>query len=328
MKRYKRGLGPDDTPDERRGWLKNMEETCVWCSALEALFTIASVPMISAVFCTAIWWLSVTHMPIWMMSVFAIIGYVVVITVIARQQRVMELMVHDASHGCWHRASKWINDLLADWLIAVPVLSSVKRYWSSHRPHHGAYGGHLDPCRKRFEAMGLGHLDLSTSWKITWAVLRWLPQYNAEYYREIGSLSFAQFGKFVLWHVAVLMAPLAVGFMVFTDMTVVEAFPVAFVFWVLFWMIPSTLSLPVIRSIAESEEHDYDRGDNEYDTTYTNRGFWHRVLFHPANDAYHLIHHMYPNIPMRVHHKVHKYLMQNDPKYRSSLHRTQILQQV
>lgn len=86
-------------------------------------------------------------------------------------------------------------------------------------------------------------------------------------------------------------------------------------------------TLPVLRSIAEAEEHDYTLGDTEFETTFTNRGVLHRWLIHPWNDEFHQIHHQFPSIAQREHRKVHVLLMSLDEAYRRSLHRTGILRQ-
>lgn len=325
---HKRGLGPDDTPADTRVWLKGKEETSVGRSVAYALATVAFIPLFSAAYCFGVYLVGAFSGSTGLTAIAAAIGYMLTIVAIARQQRAMENMVHDGAHGNWHRASKKINDRLVDAIVAVPVLSSVATYWKFHRDHHGAYGGHDDPCRRRFDALGIYDIDLSTPWKIAVAVLRWLPEYNAEYYREIGSIAGSLFARFVAWHLVVFILPFTGIAFVVLDVSGGSALAVGFLAWIAFWMIPFTLPLPVIRSIAEAEEHDYDRADTEFDTTFTNSGVWHRVLFHPAGDAYHLIHHMYPKIPARVHGEVHRYLMANDPKYRHSLHRTRVLENV
>jgi fatty acid desaturase len=257
--------------------------------------------------------------------VMSAIGYALAATVIGRQQRGLELMVHDASHGAWHRSNRWLNNALANIIVAYPVLSSVEAYWASHRIHHGQYGSHIDPCRQRFAAMGLPHLDLSTRWKIAMAVVSWLPSYNAAYYKEIGSQELRQWAHFGAWHGIVFIIPAAIFFWSYLGHEPVGAGALAFLVWVFFWMLPALVFLPVIRSIAESEEHDYDRGQTEFETTYTNNGWLHRLLFHPKKDAFHLIHHMFPNIPERKHQRVHEVLMEHDKKYRAALHREQVL---
>jgi fatty acid desaturase len=248
-------------------------------------------------------------------------AYLLALILIARQQRGLELMVHDASHGAWHRDTRRaidhpVNRISADLLVAIPSLSTVAAYWIGHRVHHGQYGSPLDPCRRRFAEMGLGHVDLSTSWAIAKAVLRWLPGYNLAYYKEIGSRSRMLLSAWAAWHITVYILPVAL----YAGLTT------ATLLWTLFWLVPMLVTLPVLRSIAEAEEHDYDLGETEFETTFTNDTLVHRLLVHPWNDAYHQVHHMYPLIPARLHHKVHKLLLENDETYRNSRFRTGILQ--
>lgn len=326
QKRKQRGYDTNHLPRWVQDRLKAFENTCVACNVTEAVLTYLSI------FATA--WLAVVGFD-WVLdralpalpTLAALAGvYIVALTVIARQQRGMELMVHDASHGVWYGADRAVNDRLANLLVAYPVLSSVKSYWNSHRIHHGKYGSHTDPCKRRFENIGLADIDLSTRWKIARAVLRWAPRYNREYYREIGSASLATWRNFALWHLTVSILPVFLLAHFAWGMGIVQALATAMLCWIAFWMFPAVTSLPVLRSIAEAEEHDYEHGETEFETTFTNASCMHRLLFHPKNDAYHLIHHLFPNIPERVHHKVHALLMAQDPRYRGALHRSHVLQ--
>jgi fatty acid desaturase len=324
-RRLRRGYDTTHLNTQVNEQLKQLEKTKPHLAVIEAVITITSIPALAVIYCGILLALGEANLHPALLTGIALPLYFVVATLIARQQRGLELMVHDASHGSWCRSNRKLNDVLANMIVAAPVLSWISAYWKSHRIHHGTYGGDEDPCRRRFAAMGIGHIDLSTRTKIAIAVAKWLPQYNLEYYKEIGSLSLMRWLAFWIWHIAIMVAPTAVFLKYWTGMTTLEVVPVAACLWVVFWMLPATAFLPILRSIAESEEHDYDAGSTEFDTTYSNLGWWHRALFHPKNDAYHVIHHMFPNIPERVHHKVHRILMEHDERYRSSLMRKKVL---
>ena len=325
VKRYSRGFNTNHLPTWLQERLKGEEQSKPLWNIIEAGLTIGSVPASAAtsiLLTVSVW--EKTSSPMVTITV-AVIAYVVVAVFIARQQRGLELMVHDASHMAWFRAQPKLNNFLANLLVAYPVLSSVEAYWKSHRIHHGQFGSHIDPCRQRFDKMGLATVDLSTKWKIAKAVLKWLPEYNRAYYEEIGSLSLLIWVHFFAWHCAIFMIPTYFLLWGAIGMDFFQASTTSVFLWFAFWMIPTTLPLPVLRSIAESEEHDYSKGETEFETTFTNSGFWQRFLFHPKNDAYHLVHHMFPNIPERRHSKIHHLLIKHDAKYRNSLHRSSIL---
>jgi fatty acid desaturase len=56
-------------------------------------------------------------------AILSMFGYLGTAIFIARQQRGLELMVHDASHGTWHRLNRDFNNKCADLVVAYPVLS-------------------------------------------------------------------------------------------------------------------------------------------------------------------------------------------------------------
>jgi fatty acid desaturase len=324
-RRYKRGYDTTHLPEAIQKRLKDAEASAPVANVAEAILTVASIALLAVLF----WWAAshvsdLTHNPGLTVALFGI-GYVPTAILIARQQRGLELMVHDASHRAWIRSLPTLNDKMADLLVAYPMLSSVEAYWKSHRSHHGSFGSHLDPCRQRFANMGLAHLDLSTKWKIARAVIAWLAPYNKAYYEEIGSLSLRQWARFAIWHTFVFIVPTTVLLSSSDSFDVASAVPTAFVIWMMFWMFPQIAFLPVSRSIAEAEEHDYNKGKTEFETTYTNDGWLHRLLIHPKNDSYHLVHHMFPNIPERRHRRIHMLLMEHDPRYRTALRRSSVL---
>lgn len=326
-RRYKRGYDTQHLDAELRKILKDAEACHPFARIREATLTVASIPAIA--FLTVISVLTVFNLsmaPSLQIGI-SIFAYFLASIVIARQLRGLEIMVHDASHLTWVRSRPKLNHFLADLFVGAPVLSSVKAYWKSHRIHHGQYGSHQDPCRQRFASMGVNDIDLSTHWKIARAVIAWLPGYNAAYYREIGSQSIAQWAIFITWHSCVLVLPLATFLILGMGFTLKVGIALAIFGWVLFWVLPAMVFLPVIRSIAETEEHDYEAGGTEFETTFTNDGWLHRLLIHPKNDAYHVIHHLFPNIPEAEHHWVHDLLMKHDVKYQNALRRQKLLQQ-
>ncbi|SHG80593.1 fatty acid desaturase [Cognatishimia maritima] len=324
-RRYKRGYDTRHLPAEVRATLKEAEACRPFQRMREAALTVASIPAIGALTVAAILSVQSSALPAFAQTVLSVLLYLMACIAIARQLRGIEIMVHDASHLTWVRSRPRLNNFLADIFVGAPVLSSVTSYWRSHRVHHGHYGSHSDPCRQRFAAMGISDIDLSTHWKITRAVIRWLPGYNAAYYKEIGSQSIIQWAIFISWHSLVLVTPLSCLLVLGMGFTLKTGMALAVFGWVLFWVLPAMVFLPVIRSIAESEEHDYEAGGTEFETTYTNDGWLHRLLIHPKNDAYHVIHHLFPNIPEAEHKWVHDLLMRHDEKYRNALRREKLL---
>ena len=63
---------------------------------------------------------------------------------VARFQRGLECLVHEASHYNWTRRRR-LNDALANLLAALPVFSTVQEYRVGHFVHHRKKGTADDP---------------------------------------------------------------------------------------------------------------------------------------------------------------------------------------
>ncbi|MFO0532311.1 fatty acid desaturase [Brevundimonas sp.] len=236
--------------------------------------------------------------------------------VCARSLRGMELMVHDASHGTFARGPAFahrLNDLVGDVLFAIPVIQEVGAYRTTHTIHHRAYGSDTDPCLIRRVPSVLGAAGRRGVRGWVPVLLRELPRYTLEYYVEAGMRP-AALVKAALWH-GTLIAVLAVF---------VGAGP-ALLLWAATVALPFILILPPLRAIAEAEEHDWAHADqSDYRSTYNNLGAVHRLLIHPFNDAYHLVHHLFGEVPTTRLGRLHRAL-RDDPVYRKGLSRTRIL---
>ncbi|MEQ8966054.1 MAG: fatty acid desaturase [Azospirillaceae bacterium] len=236
---------------------------------------------------------------------------IIVILLIVRQQRALENVVHFGSHLNFSK-KRGVNDLFVDSIAAWPMLSDVREYRTFHRDHHGYYGGHDDPCRLRFERIGVSDAKLSTTGRLVIATLRWLPMYIREYYSDVGSRR-RQVTIFIAWHCLA------------TALLAMITAPAVAISMSAIWMGVMFVLLPFVRLIAEVREHDYESGATEFDTTYSNLGVWDHLLFHPAGDAWHILHHLYPTIPWWHQRQAHRFLMKRDAEYRHAHRRSSIL---
>lgn len=242
-------------------------------------------------------------------------------------QRAFENLVHDASHYNMCRKSSAkpdnakINDGMATVLVAAPVMQDIVAYRAIHDLHHKALGGEQDPCRKR-QVMQL----FDKGGKISrFQILRYAASHLLELNLEALQWENPRaWAAFVAWHVLVMIAPAAF---------IVGIGPAIFL-WILYWQIPMTAILPMIRAVAERWEHNYaevDHRDEDDDVeggdgnpqghggkashcgikTFSNLSVFDRFIFHPAGDAYHAAHHAYPYIPAYRMRRLHKLLMKH-----------------
>lgn len=217
----------------------------------------------------------------------AVPAYVVATFFIARQQRTLELLVHDGSHRAFSRNLR-VNNLLCDIVAAAPVLQSAKKYAKSHLWHHSQFGGEHDPCRNRPSMTAIR--AVRGKGPIAWlkTVISSMPAYLSEYYKGVASSDRRVLSTCVLWH-SVVVAGLAALF----------GPGLALLGWLLFWAVPFTTLLPVLRMQAEADEHDYETGC-EASGTFTNLGFLNGLWVHPASDQYHLAHHAFPAVSLTL----------------------------
>ncbi len=238
-----------------------------------------------------------------------------------RAARGLECLVHEASHYNISR-NRRINDLLADFVCAWPVLSQVAKYRKSHLVHHRAFGHATDPDRIRSEKLDLLTLDRSNGFTFARGIAIRLFPYVPGWWWAIG-VDVGTVLRFVLWHSLFVLLPASIFLGV----------AAALWLWVLMWGIPVFFVLPVIRFIAEAAEHDYDERIGEtqviFKTTWSNVGWIHHWLFHPHNDGFHAVHHLYPSVPHHALPDVHARLMREDATFaKDALIRTRLTGEV
>lgn len=206
----------------------------------------------------------------------------------ASRQRALENLVHDGSHYNWSRRNKACNDVSVNVLAAWPVMLDVREYREPHLRHHKLFDTALDPCRRREVMRGDVLAGTGTRIERLLVLAPCLWSLNAEFFRtQMSGGGGERLIRYAVWHGLVFGVPLAVKFGPW----------LAVVAWVTCWLVPQMLVLPVIRAVAEAEEHNYEVEGTELDATFTNDGFVSRWLVHPAGDAYHAAHHLRMGVP-------------------------------
>jgi fatty acid desaturase len=75
--------------------------------------------------------------------VIAAPAFIAGLSVIAGRQLCLAILMHDASHGSLFR-TRWLNDVLADWLCARPIWNDLHKYRAHHFVHHTKTGTEHD----------------------------------------------------------------------------------------------------------------------------------------------------------------------------------------
>ncbi len=77
--------------------------------------------------------------------------WLVAFIILGGRQLSLAILMHDASHGTLFR-SKWLNDVLADYMCGSPLGIDLKRYRKHHLTHHVKTGTEFDTDRSLTEA--------------------------------------------------------------------------------------------------------------------------------------------------------------------------------
>jgi len=201
----------------------------------------------------------------------------------ARALRGKENLVHEASHINLHRSSRKLNDFVGNWLCAFWVLLSVDIFRQPHTRHHAYFGSDNDPDRYRFERLKIDQMPRQDFFALAKYLVKFFPVYWLDYWKQFSG-KIGQFGFSISLHV------------VFAGI-VSLIYPDFWLLWIVYWWLPFVVYLPVVRFFAEAEEHRYEDAKSEYDSTFSNLGFLQKWFLHPHGDAYHLLHHIAPQIP-------------------------------
>ncbi|MFE9257355.1 fatty acid desaturase family protein [Streptomyces sp. NPDC006879] len=236
---------------------------------------------------------------VWVALPLVVLGCLVV----ARQLRALENLTHEASHYNWARHQRRWNDALG-WLLAgLPTGGRLSDYRESHLRHHGRFGTSQDPDRRRYAELDLEGMRRSSAGAFAASVLGRAVRYQIGWLREVRS-DLSVTTAALLWSVVVVAVP-----------TGLFAGPFAAVLAEGFWIVSAFVVLPVLRLVAEADEHIYSDCDTVFEATISNIGLVQRLLVHPHADGYHTVHHLWPGIPHHALRRTHLVLMSRDPEY-------------
>lgn len=303
--RYKRGY---NAPHHLRETIVAAHTTQLWRSlgAVATDLAAAGAALAGAAYVT-------TRFPLGIGVVLAILLAVVVTS---RSLRGLENMIHEASHFNWSRRHRRTNDVLAAMLAAAPTGSRISHYRVSHLLHHGQFGTAIDPDRQRYEDLDLEDLDRSSYGPFVRGMARRFIRYEFGWLREMGT-SPRYLAVPVCWTAVVLFLPLVV----------LAGWGTALVAAGL-WVVSFGVGLPAVRFVSEVSEHSYRDAQTVFDATLSNTGFLQRLVFHPHNDGFHTVHHMWPGVPHHALRRLHATLLTEDATgYAARLrNRTSVLQ--
>lgn len=245
----------------------------------------------------------------------------------------LAILMHEAAHATLFK-TKWLNDVLADWLCAKPIWNDVQKYRAHHLVHHTKTSQPEDPdlslvtglpcspasLRRKFlrDISGLtGTKFLLGRLLMDAEVIRWtvsndvvkLPQDGRRWFHYL--LATARNG----WRAALANA-------VIFALCAASGHAWLYAVWVLSYLTPFPLFLR-IRSMAEHActETSTDMFRN---TRTTRAGWLARAFVAPANVNFHVEHHVMASVPFSRLPEMHRLLRERGavpppPTYRDVL---------
>ena len=261
-------------------------------------------------------------------AVFAVLArwpnpltFIAALVLIAGRQLALAILEHEAAHGTLFK-TRWMNEVLGDWLCARPIWQHMPKYRVHHFVHHTKTGTELDPDVSLHEGypvtrqsmrrkiardlsgytgiklmIGLTLMDAGVfKWTVASKVER-LPQDGRRWWNY--PLSFVRNAGGMLACNAALFAIAAIS-----------GHAWLYGVWVLAYITPFPLFVR-IRSIAEHGV--LERVPDMFRNTRTTRAGWlARITTAPCHVNYHLEHHAMASVPYYRLPQMHRLLRKRD----------------
>jgi fatty acid desaturase len=85
--------------------------------------------------------------------------WIIALIVLGGRQLSLAILMHDAAHGTLFK-TRWLNEVLADWLCGAPIEVDIKRYRAHHLQHHSQTGTEHDTDRSLIAGMPTTRISL------------------------------------------------------------------------------------------------------------------------------------------------------------------------
>lgn len=233
----------------------------------------------------------------------SVLVYLVSMFLISTRQRLLENLVHEATHFNLCKNFK-VNDFMAWSFAALPLFHNLESEREFHvKGHHmNFWDENLDPDFIRYKNMGLDQLPASTYGELAKVIFKAFPSYLFDlvptFFLQKNQKTKHKIITFLYW------SSIFFTFYKFNSLNLLFSY----------WILPFLFSLTLIRFFAELTEHASLGCKSAFFSTRNNIGWVNENFIHPCGDGFHIIHHLFPKIPFFNVKKAHELLM-NDEIY-------------
>lgn len=215
---------------------------------------------------------------------------VAAIVLLAGRQLALSVLMHDCGHRTLFRTAR-LNDLVGQWLCALPVMNDQPSYARGHLEHHRKAGSPDDPDLPNYQAYPVSaasfrrkvirDLTGQTGFKLMSYILRGASGVITREKRA-SALPFLQ--------------QLAVQLALFL---ILAAFGIGWTY--LLWAVSYMTVFMLIIRVRQIAEHgavpDLFDPDSRRNTRTVDAPWWQRMIFAPCGVNYHMEHHFMASVP-------------------------------
>lgn len=247
-----------------------------------------------------------------------VLTVIVALIILGGRHLALAILMHDASHYSLFK-SKWLNDVVGNWLCAYPTWQDLRRYRPHHLTHHKYAGSEKDPDLDLVAGFPLSKSSLARKFIRDLTGISGLKRIYGLLMMDLGFIRYTvsssvtkldQTGrtfKDYLLSAWTNLHGVVITNMILFLMLKFFGHPELYLLWIVSYLIPFSLFVR-IRSIAEHActQMDLDPVKNTR-TTYAN--FFARITVAPHFVNYHLEHHFLMTVPHFQFKKMHELLL-------------------
>jgi fatty acid desaturase len=212
------------------------------------------------------------------------------VILLAGRQLALSVLMHDCGHHTLFRSAR-LNDIVGQWLCALPVMNDQPSYSRGHLDHHRKAGSPADPdlsnyqdypvSRASFRRKAIRDLTGQTGFKLMSYIFRGASGVISNEKRD-SALPFVQ-QLLVQLGLFLVLAACGIGW--------------TFLLWVVAYM---TVFMFIIR-VRQIAEHaavpDLFDSDSRLNTRTIEAPWWQRLVFAPCGVNFHMEHHFMASVP-------------------------------
>ncbi len=212
------------------------------------------------------------------------------VILLAGRQLALSVLMHDCGHHTLFRSAR-LNDIVGQWLCALPVMNDQPSYARGHLDHHRKAGSPADPdlsnyqdypvSRASFRRKAIRDLTGQTGFKLMSYIFRGASGVISNEKRD-SALPFVQ-QLLVQLGLFLVLAVCGIGW--------------TFLLWVVAYM---TVFMFIIR-VRQIAEHaavpDLFDSDSRLNTRTVEAPWWQRLVFAPCGVNFHMEHHFMASVP-------------------------------